>query len=235
MAQAEGTGVRLNAANTVTLSRMVLIPVFLAALLGDWPRWLDAPAFWYSVRPWIAAFVFAALAATDGVDGYLARSRNEITTFGKFLDPLADKLLVTAALLALVEMRVVPTWIALVIIAREFIVSGLRMVASAEGTVIAASWYGKVKTVLQIAAILLFIVKDSSFFHGLSLEMQTSTQVVAWCVMGAAVVMTIMSMVDYFMHARDVLVGPWSGSSSPAATDARAAEYGNRETDETVD
>jgi nicotinamide-nucleotide amidase len=235
VAQAEGTGVRLNAANTVTLSRMVLIPVFLAALLGDWPRWLDAPAFWYSVRPWIAAFVFAALAATDGVDGYLARSRNEITTFGKFLDPLADKLLVTAALLALVEMRVVPTWIALVIIAREFIVSGLRMVASAEGMVIAASWYGKVKTVLQIAAILLFIVKDSSFFHGLSPEMQTSTQVVAWCVMGAAVVMTIMSMVDYFMHARDVLVGPWSGSSSLAAADARAAEYGNRETDETVD
>jgi CDP-diacylglycerol--glycerol-3-phosphate 3-phosphatidyltransferase len=235
VAQAEGSGVRLNAANSVTLSRMVLIPVFLLVLLGDWPRWLDAPAFWYSLRPWIAALVFAALAATDGVDGYLARSRNEITTFGKFLDPLADKLLVTAALLALIEMGVVPAWIALVIIAREFIVSGLRMVASAEGTVIAASWYGKLKTVLQICAILLFIVKDSNFFHGLPSDAQAWTQVVAWSVMAAAVVMTIMSMVDYFIHARDVLVGPWSGSASLAAADARSDEAGDCETDETVD
>jgi CDP-diacylglycerol--glycerol-3-phosphate 3-phosphatidyltransferase len=215
VAQIDGTGVRLNAANTVTLSRMVLIPVFLAVLLGDWPRWLEAPQFWYSLRPWIAAAVFAVLAATDGVDGYLARSRNEVTTFGKFLDPLADKLLVTAALLALVEMRVLPAWIALLIIAREFIVSGLRMVASAEGTVIAASWYGKIKTVLQIAAILLFIVKDSNFFHSLSPDLQLSTQVLAWGVMGAAVVMTVVSMVDYFMHARDVLIGPWT---SPGAS-----------------
>ena len=83
--------------------------------------------------PWIAALVFALLAATDGVDGYLARSRNEVTTFGKFLDPLADKLLVTAALLALVEMHVLPAWIALVIISREFIVSGPRMVAVGRG------------------------------------------------------------------------------------------------------
>ena len=100
------------------------------------------------------------------MDGYLARSRNEVTTFGKFLDPLADKLLVTAALLALIEMNVLPAWIAFIIIAREFIVSGLRMVASAEGSVIAASWYGKLKTVLQIAAILLFIVKDSIVIAG---------------------------------------------------------------------
>jgi nicotinamide-nucleotide amidase len=214
VAQIDGAGVRLNAANTVTLSRMVLIPVFLAVLLGDWPRWLEAPQFWYSSRPWIAALVFAVLAGTDGVDGYLARSRNEVTTFGKFLDPLADKLLVTAALFALVEMHVLPSWIALLIVAREFIVSGLRMVASAEGTVIAASWYGKVKTVLQIAAILLFIVKDSTFFLSLSRDFQLSTQVLAWGVMGAAVVMTVVSMVDYFVHAREVLIGPWSGSES---------------------
>lgn len=234
MAQSDSTGVRLNAANTVTLTRMVFIPVFLLVLLADWPRWLEAPALWYSLRPWLAAFVFAALAATDGVDGYLARSRNEVTTFGKFLDPLADKLLVTAALLALVEMHVVPAWIALVIVAREFIVSGLRMVASAEGTVIAASWYGKVKTVLQIAAILLFIVKDSSVFRGLQADTQAWTQVAAWSVMGAAVVMTIMSMFDYFMHAREVLVGPWSGTPSIAQTEARADENAAAETDETV-
>lgn len=234
MAQAETSGLRLNAANSVTLARMVFIPVFLVVLLGDWPRWFQAPALLYSLRPWIAALVFGALAATDGVDGYLARSRNQVTTFGKFLDPLADKLLVTAALLALVELHVVPAWIALVIISREFIVSGLRMVASAEGTVIAASWYGKVKTVLQIAAILLFIVKDSSFFQGLSSDVQLWMQVTAWTIMGAAVVMTIMSMVDYFMHARDVLIGPWSGAASLAEADQRANQDAANETDETV-
>ena len=218
MAQSGGSGVQMNAANTVTLARMILIPVFLLALLADWPRWVQAPYFAYVLRPWIAAAVFGVLAATDGVDGYLARSRNEVTTFGKFLDPLADKLLVTAALLALVEMRVLPAWIALIIISREFIVSGLRMVASAEGTVIAASWYGKVKTVLQIAAILLFIVKDSVIFRAYPADAQLWIQICSWAVMGAAVVMTIMSMIDYFIHAKDVLIGPWTDSGVTPAT-----------------
>jgi nicotinamide-nucleotide amidase len=219
VAQTEGgSRMPLNPANTVTLARMVLIPIFLVVLLADWPHWFTAPKLLYALRPWIAAAVFAVLAATDGVDGYLARSRNEVTTFGKFLDPLADKLLVTAALLALIEMHLLPAWIALVIISREFIVSGLRMVASAEGMVIAASWYGKVKTVLQIVAILLFIVKDSSFFLGLSGDLQAWVQVSAWTVMGAAVVMTIMSMVDYFIHAREVLVGPWLGAEGPGSS-----------------
>ena len=234
MTQTDGGGMPLNAANSVTLARMVLIPVFLLVMLADWPRWFTAPGMLYAARPWIAAAVFAVLAATDGVDGYLARSRNEVTTFGKFLDPLADKLLVTAALLALIDMKVLPAWIAFVIIAREFIVSGLRMVASAEGTVIAASWYGKIKTVLQIAAILLFIVKDSTTFASLGSDLQLWIQATAWTVMGAAVVMTIMSMVDYFMHARDVLVGPWSGVPSLADTEKVVCEAASEETDETV-
>jgi nicotinamide-nucleotide amidase len=231
MADRNDVGVTLNAANTVTLIRMVLIPVFLLVLLADWPHWFTAPTVLYALRPWIAAAVFAVLAATDGVDGYLARSRNEVTTFGKFLDPLADKLLVTAALLALIEMQVLPAWIAFVIIAREFIVSGLRMVASAEGTVIAASWYGKVKTVLQIVAIILFIVKDSLFFDSLPPDQQVWVQVVAWSIMGAAVVITIMSMVDYFIHARDVLVGPWT----PVVQTAASIDVEDDETDETID
>lgn len=221
----------MNPANVVTITRMVLIPVFLLVLLADWPGWFHAPSLIYSLRPWIAAAVFGVLAATDAVDGYLARSRNEVTTFGKFLDPLADKLLVTAALLALVEMRVVPAWIALVIIAREFIVSGLRMVASAEGTVIAASWYGKVKTVLQIVAIILFIVKDSTLIAGLGDQIELWAQIVAWSVMGAAVAMTVVSMVDYFIHARDVLIGPWSGGQPLAVS---AAETGEDAIDETT-
>ena len=108
-----------------------------------------------------AALIFTVLAATDAVDGYLARSRNEVTTFGKFIDPLADKLLVTAALVSLVELGKLGAWIAIIIISREFIVSGLRMVAVAEGKVIAASTWGKLKTVFQIIAIVGFIIKDS--------------------------------------------------------------------------
>lgn len=217
MPENSGSGVTLNAANSVTLSRMVLIPVFLVVLLVDWPAWLRASELLYQLRPWIAAGVFGLLAATDGVDGYLARSRNEVTTFGKFLDPLADKLLVTAALLALIETNVLPAWIGFVIISREFIVSGLRMVASAEGTVIAASWYGKLKTVLQIIAILIFIVKDSYALKSLGPEVFLWAQAISWTVMGAAVVMTLASMVDYFINAKTVLVGPWSGNPSIAA------------------
>lgn len=235
MASDSQTGVTLNAANSVTLARMILIPVFLLALLADWPHWFHAPNLVFQLRPWIAAAVFGILAATDGVDGYLARSRNEVTTFGKFLDPLADKLLVTAALLALIEMSVLPAWIALVIISREFIVSGLRMVASAEGMVIAASWYGKLKTVLQIVAILLFIVKDSVLIAAMGGDVELWVQVTAWTVMGAAVVMTIVSMVDYFSHAMDVLIGPWTGESALAAGSADADEAAEAEIDDTTD
>jgi len=212
---------RITAATWVTLVRMVLIPVFLVVLLSDWPAWLHVAAPIAVLKPWLAALVFTVLAATDGVDGYLARSRNEVTTFGKFLDPLADKLLVTAALLALVELGVLPAWIAFVIISREFIVSGLRMVASAEGEVIAASWYGKVKTVFQIIAIVMFIVKDSATVASLGESFASFVQVTAWAVMGAAVALTILSMIDYFYHARDVLVGPWSSPSVREAAGRR--------------
>lgn len=205
---------KMNAANAVTITRMVLIPVFLVLMLSDWPKWLDTPAIWAALQPWIAAFVFTLLAVTDGVDGYLARSRNEITTFGKFIDPLADKLLVTAALLGLIELDILPAWVAFVIISREFIVSGLRMVASAEGKVIAAAWSGKVKTVLQIVAVIMFIVKDSLLLRAtLGAQLFGFFQVVSWAVMGAAVAMTIASMVDYFRHAADVLEGPWSNQA----------------------
>lgn len=221
-------------ANTVTVARMVFIPAFMIVLLADWPAWIDAPALVESLRPWIAAAVFGLLAATDGVDGYLARSRNEVTTFGKFLDPLADKLLVTAALIALVELDVLPAWVAFVIVAREFIISGLRMVASAEGTVIAASWYGKVKTVVQIIAILLFLVKDSTLLEPLGVDIAAFIQTTSWTVMGAAIVLTIMSMVDYFRHAADVLVGPWTNDDALVEVAEAAHEAADDAADETI-
>ena len=118
---------KLGVANWITLIRMTLIPVFLVVLLGQYA------ADWSDWRPWLAAAVFTVLAATDAVDGYVARTRNEVTTFGKFIDPLADKLLVTAALVGLVQLGSLPGWVAIVIIGRELVVSGLRMVAVAEG------------------------------------------------------------------------------------------------------
>jgi CDP-diacylglycerol--glycerol-3-phosphate 3-phosphatidyltransferase len=194
-------------ANRVTLARIVLIPIFLAILLAKLPVW----------GPWLAAAVFALLAGTDAVDGYLARSRNEVTTFGKFIDPIADKLLVTAALVALVELGRLPSWIAVLIISRELVVSGLRLVAVAEGRVIAASAYGKLKTVLQTIAILAFIVKDSSLITDVAgAPAAHALGVVAWAVMIAAMAATIASMVDYFYHARDILAGPWSQGGTDA-------------------
>lgn len=185
----------LNPANRVTLLRIVLIPVFVVVILAKLPNW----------GPWWAAILFTVLAATDAVDGYLARSRNEVTNFGKLIDPLADKLLVTAALVTLVELGSLPAWIAIVIIAREFIVTGLRMVAVAEGQVIAAGSFGKLKTVLQIIAIVMFIVKDSSPVHWLGGSVFAAFNWLSWAVMVVALVATVYSMIDYFYHARDVI------------------------------
>jgi nicotinamide-nucleotide amidase len=194
---------QMNWANRITMLRMIFIPVFVVTLLAGMPDW----------GPWWAAAIFTVLALTDGVDGYLARTRNEVTTFGKFLDPLADKLLVTAALVALVDLGTMPSWIALVIISREFIVSGLRMVAVAEGRVIAASAYGKVKTVLQVLAIIAFIIKDSDpLLRILGDQGASLFSSVSWLLMGAAVALTVVSMVDYFYHAREVISGPWEGA-----------------------
>jgi nicotinamide-nucleotide amidase len=192
-------------ANIVTLVRIFLIPVFVFVLLAPWPSWFP---FWPEaivLKPWISAVVYALLAATDGVDGYLARSRNEVTTLGKFLDPIADKILVCAALLALCELGTLPSWIALVILAREFIVSGLRMVVSVEGVVIAASPYGKMKTVVTIIAIIMFIVKDAPSIALFGPSVAHWIDIASWSVMIIAVVLTIVSMIDYFAKANDVL------------------------------
>jgi phosphatidylglycerophosphate synthase len=186
---------RLGLANSITLIRMTFIPVFLVLLLGRF----GSPATWADWRPWLAAAVFTVLAATDAVDGYVARSRNEVTTFGKFIDPLGS----------------LPGWVAIVIIGRELIVSGLRMVAVAEGVVIAASPWGKVKTVFQIIALVAFILMDATIIPA---AMRGTFNATAWTVMAIALGLTILSAAQYFYHARDVIAGPWSrggGAVSP--------------------
>jgi len=201
----------MNWANRVTLIRIAFIPLVTVALLLNLYDW----------SPWFAAVLFIVIAATDALDGYLARSRNEVTTFGKFLDPIADKLLVTAALVALVELGTLPAWIAIVIISREFIVSGLRMVAIAEGLVIAASSHGKLKTVFQMIAIVAFILLDAPLITSLSEYTLGGVNVydalfwISWALMIIALILTVVSGLDYFYKAREMLRGPWAGNRQP--------------------
>jgi len=198
----------LTPANMVTIARIALIPVFVFLLLAPWPSWLQDPWNAQLAKPWIAAGVFGLLAWTDSLDGQLARKRNEITNLGKFLDPLADKILVTAALLALIQLGTLPAWVALVIISRDFLVSGLRMVASSNNQIIAASWVGKTKTVFQIIAVILFIIKDSLQVESLGSNMAMTADIVSWTVMLIALLLTLISMVDYFVKSSTVLGMP---------------------------
>ena len=131
----------MNTANKITILRILMIPIFMVVLLVD-----------FAYNDFIAALIFVVAAATDGVDGYVARKYNQITDFGKFIDPLADKLLVATALICLVDMGRISSWMAVIIIAREFIVTSLRIVAISKGVVIAAEMTGKIKTVIQIIA-----------------------------------------------------------------------------------
>ncbi len=192
----------LTPSNVITITRICLVPVFVVALLSPWPEWfgvLDVVS--NSAKSIIACIIFVLISCTDWLDGYLARSRNEVTDFGKFADPLADKILVIAALLALVELQVLPSWPVLIIITREFIVSGIRMIAATKGHVIAASWYGKAKTVTQIIAIVLFLLKDSFVFPNLNSDIHVQLYIIAWIAMALALILTIISMLDYIVKA----------------------------------
>lgn len=146
---------------------------------------------------YIAAGIFIVAASTDGLDGYIARSRKQITKLGKLLDPLADKLLVTAALISLVELDKIPAWIVILIIGREFAITGLRTIAMGEGVVIAASKLGKFKTVSQIVAIVAILINDYPF----NLINVPFGQIALY----VAVFFTIASGIDYFLRARKTL------------------------------
>lgn len=161
--------------NAISLARIAGVPAFVVLLYADVPRSLPAVAF-------------ALLAATDSLDGWLARSRNAVTVFGKFVDPLADKLLVSCALIALVDQGQIAGWIAMIVIAREFAVTGLRLVA-ARAEVIAASWLGKAKAFAQNVAIVAVIL-------------DTDLDEIENALVAIAVVLTVWSAVDYFWKSR---------------------------------
>ncbi len=173
----------MNLANKLTLSRIFLVPVFMFVLLTR-----------ISFGEYIAAAIFIIAASTDGLDGYIARKRKEVTNLGKLMDPLADKLLISAALISLVELKAVSAWIAVVIIGREFFVTGLRAVVASEGVVIAASKLGKIKTVSQIVAISALLLND--FLQSL-LNIEFGKYAIY-----VAMLFTVWSGIDYFYRAR---------------------------------
>jgi len=175
----------MNLPNKITLIRVLMIPIFMIVLFSSSPN-----------SNYIAAIIFAVAALTDALDGHIARSRNQITTFGKFIDPLADKLLVSAALISMVQLGTVPAWIVVVIIAREFTITGFRIIAASEGITIAASPLGKIKTTTQLIAIIAILIDNFPFkyinfpFHTIMLY--------------AALFFTVLSGIDYLYRNKQV-------------------------------
>ena len=191
----------MNLPNKLTLLRICLIPVFVILMLSQVSNFFL-----------ISCIIFIIASITDFLDGKIARKYNLVTDFGKFMDPLADKLLVTAALISLVELQLVPAWAAIVIIAREFAVSGLRTIAASEGLVIAASWWGKIKTVIQIIAIVLLLLQVNIINSPGIKELVAGSSIlrnffiyVPDIFLYLAVAITIISGVDYFRKNKNVI------------------------------
>lgn len=173
----------MNLPNKLTMFRVILIPFFVLFMLVDIT----------TVDKWIALAIFIIASLTDLLDGKIARKYNLVTNFGKFMDPLADKLLVCSALICLVELAKIPAWMVIIIIAREFIISGFRLIAADNGVVIAASYWGKFKTTFQMVMICLLIADIAAI--------SIITNVITWI----ALVLTVISLVDYLVKNKDVM------------------------------
>lgn len=171
----------MNLPNKLTVLRVILIPFFVTTLMMEYR--------------YAAVGVFVAASLTDFLDGYIARKYNLVTNFGKFMDPLADKLLVCAALVCLVELQQLPSWMVIIIVSREFIISGFRLVAVEQGVVIAASYWGKFKTTFQMIAIILLIVNIPA--------LSIITSICTWI----ALALTLISLYDYIAKNHKVLTG----------------------------
>ena len=168
----------MNLPNKLTMARVIMIPFFVIFMLTGWGG---------EASKWISLAIFIVASLTDLLDGHIARKHNLVTNFGKFMDPLADKLLVCSALIALVDLNKIAAWIVIIIIAREFIISGFRLVASDNGVVIAASYWGKFKTTFQMLMII-YLVVDLQFAYA---------NVVGMVLVYVALALTVISLVDY--------------------------------------
>lgn len=195
---------KLNLANKLTLFRIALVPIMAIIpylnLQGDF---LGMPLtyFWMEL-------IFIVASITDKLDGYIARSRNQVTTFGKFLDPLADKILVLTAMVLLVELRKIPAWIPIIVLAREFLVSGYRLVAVEKGgKVIAASIWGKLKTVTQMLAIILIMFDKNAFwdcFKGGLTGVDFVINILSSLLLLISTFATVFSGIDYMKNGKDL-------------------------------
>lgn len=189
----------LNLPNKITLSRIILIPIFMIFMLVDFnfgkTVFLGAEM---NVEHLIGGWIFIIASLTDWLDGYIARKNNLVTNMGKFLDPLADKLLVSAALIILVELGAAPSWIVIVIISREFAVTGLRLILAGGGEVVAANQLGKIKTTAQILAII-FLLMNDLFFAAMGIPF-------GMIMLYIALIFTVWSGADYFYKNRRVLL-----------------------------
>ena len=183
---------KMNLPNKLTIFRVILIVPFIILLLGGQAGWFGENTF---VTDMIALAIFIIASLTDLIDGKIARKYNLITDFGKFMDPLADKLLVCSAMIALIEMNRIPSWVVIIIIAREFIISGFRLIASDNGVVIAASYWGKFKTTFQMLMVIVLILNiQMSFF-----------QILGVILTYVALILTVVSLIDYIVKNKDVL------------------------------
>ncbi len=173
----------MNIANKLTVFRVALVPFFVLFMLTDFTQY----------NRWIAFAIFCIATITDKLDGTIARKYNMITDFGKFMDPIADKLLVSSALICLSSLGEMPAWIVIVIIAREFAISGIRLVAADNGVTIAATWWGKSKTISQMAMIIIMLMNIPELY------------ILSQVVMYVSLMLTLISMVDYIVKNKAVL------------------------------
>lgn len=196
---------KMNLPNKLTTMRVILVPFFVYFLLAS----EESPFF-----KWIALGIFIVASLTDLLDGKIARKYNLVTTFGKFMDPLADKLLVCSALIALIPLEAIPAWVTILIIAREFIISGFRLVAAEKGVVIAASYWGKVKTTVQMVMVCVMLVivnghgfmeSDLSFTSSLAADIYQGLEKLSLILIILAVALTIISLVDYLVKNQSVI------------------------------
>jgi CDP-diacylglycerol--glycerol-3-phosphate 3-phosphatidyltransferase len=195
----------MNLPNKITLARICLIPLMVIIPFINIPgTWLNVP-----IEKILILLIFLIASFTDYLDGYYARKYNMITDFGKFLDPIADKLLVLTALIMLVEYGIIPGWIPIIVIARELVVSGIRMIAAGEGNVIAASMLGKIKTVSQMLAISFAFIDQNSFLAFTYAKLNTIELIlnsITFITLMVSVIATIWSGIDYFMKSKDVVL-----------------------------
>ena len=181
---------KMNLPNKLTIFRVILIVPFIILLLGGQAGWFGDNTF---VTDMIALAIFIIASLTDLIDGKIARKYNLVTNFGKFMDPLADKLLVCSALICLTGLGRIPSYMVVIIIAREFTISGFRLIAADNGVVIAASYWGKFKTTFQMIAVCLMIANIQA--------LQLLTTIITWI----AVILTVVSLIDYLIKNKDVL------------------------------